>query len=784
MSDLFERLKSAVAERYLVECELGRGGMATVYLAQDLKHDRRVALKVLDPHLAATVGHVRFLREIEIAAKLLHPNILGLLDSGDAGGLLYYVMPYVEGDALSDRLEREEQLPMEDALQITREVADGLGYAHGMGVVHRDIKPENILLSGGHAVVADFGIAKAVCEAGGEKLTETGLAVGTPAYMSPEQSSGAGRIDGRSDVYSLGCVFYHMVVGEPPFTGPSAQAILTRHAIDPVSPLSTVRSTVPLGMDRAVAKALAKVPADRFSTAPQFAEALFKAAAEESAPQRSRGWGARMWVGISTVVVALVAVAGFVASMIDDPGIERLAVLPPIELAADPDQAAIVQGMYNALLTELGQAGVRVIGSLQSMMRYQNTDKTVAEIADELGVDAVIEPSVFWAGDSVGIGVRMIDGRTEESLWSRSYDADARNLIALYRQVTREIAGEIRLALTPLAEARLAAAVEVDPDAHQAYLQGRFYSGKLTAADLEIAIDYYNLALEKDPTYAPAYAGLSWAWVARQQLGYSAPSEATPVAIQAARRALELDSLLPEGHHALATAQGWAGWDWQVAESGLKRAIELNPAYGDARADYSHLLLVLKRFEESEAQADTALASDPFNVKFLGFRGVVYMNTLQREKGLAEVEKVMRAVPNNAVARSVLANVYHVIGQYEEAMNHITAMYAAKGIEDFATALRRDYEELGYHPAMRAAARRLEGMAEAAFVPPIMIASLYAYAGDAGETLSWLEKGFERREPNLPYIGVAPLYDFVRADPRFQTLLEGMNLPWALTVGS
>jgi len=436
------------------------------------------------------------------------------------------------------------------------------------------------------------------------------------------------------------------------------------------------------------------------------------------------------------------------------------------------------------LLTELGQAGVRVIGSLQSMMRYQNADKTISEIAGELGVDAVIEPSVFWAGDSVGIGVRMIDGRTEESLWSQSYDADARNVIALYRQVTREIAGEIQLALTPVAEARLAAAIEVNPEAHEAYLQGRFYSAKLTAADLEIAIDYYNLALQKDSTYAPAYAGLSWAWVARQQLGHVAPSEATPIARAAARRALDLDSLLPEGHHALATAQGWAGWDWEVSETGLRRAIELNPAYGDARVDYSHLLLVLKRLEESEAQADTALASDPFNVKYQAFRGVVYMNTLQREKGFAAFENVMRAVPNHAVARSVLADVYHVMGQYDDAMNHITAMYAAEGIEDFATALRRDYEELGYHAAMRSAAGRLEAMAEVAFVPPIMIASLYAYAGDADETLSWLEKGFERREPNLPYIGVAPLYDFVRGDPRFQALLRGMNLPWALSGGS
>ncbi len=754
--------------------------MAVVYLAEDLKHNRRVALKVLDPELAATVGHERFLREIEIAAQLTHPNILGLLDSGDADGLLYYVMPYVEGDALSDRLERESQLPLEDALQITHEVADALGYAHSMGVVHRDIKPENILLSGGHAVVADFGIAKAVSVAGGDKLTETGLVVGTPVYMSPEQASGTGRIDGRSDVYSLACVFYHMVVGEPPFTGPSAQAILARHAIDPVSPPSTVRSTIPVGMDRAVTKALAKVPADRFATAPLLAAALVNASTEQACMRPTRRSSARTWSAAAAVAVVLSGAGWLLTSKTGGSNVERLAVMPPIELAADPERAPIVQGMYNALLTELGQAGIAVIGSLQSMMRFQETSMTVPEIADELGVDLVIESSVFWVGDSVGIGVRMLDGDTEALRWSKSFDADARNVLTLYRQVTREIASEIQLALSPTAEARLVAAAEVHPEAHEAYLQGRFYSGKLTAADLEIAIDYYNLALEKDSTYAAPYAGLSWTWIARQQMGQASPSEATPIAVAAAQRALELDSLLPEGHHAHATAVGWAGWNWEVSERGLRRAIELNPSYGDARADLSHLLLVLKRFEESEAQIDTALASDPFNVKFQAARGVVYMNTLQRERGFEEFDKVMRAVPNHPVARSVLGDVYHELGQFDEAMNYITAMYAAEGIEGFATTLRRDFMELGYHSAMKAAAERLETLADVAFVPPMMIARLYAHAGEVEGTLSWLERGFVGREPNLPYIGVAPLFDFVRSELRFQALLMGMGLPWAL----
>ena len=245
MTDQIAELNAALGDRYIIDRELGHGGMATVYLARDPKHERFLALKTLRPEIAMTLGRERFLREIKLAARLQHPNILGVYDSGDAGGTLYYVMPFVEGESLRDRLQREPQLPLEDALQIAREVADALAYAHSHDVVHRDIKPENIMLSGGHAIVADFGIARAVSAAGGDKLTETGLAIGTPAYMSPEQASGTGHVDRRSDIYSLGCVLYEMLAGQPPFTGPTAQAILARHSLDSVPRLKIVRETIP-----------------------------------------------------------------------------------------------------------------------------------------------------------------------------------------------------------------------------------------------------------------------------------------------------------------------------------------------------------------------------------------------------------------------------------------------------------------------------------------------------------------------------------------------------------
>jgi len=272
---VLRRLHAALSRRYTIEREIGRGGTALVFLAQDLKHQRPVAIKVLLPEIAMVLGADRFLREIRLTARLVHPHILPLLDSGEAAGFLYYVMPYVQGESLRVRLKRERLLPMDDALQIAREVADALSYAHSNDIVHRDIKPENILLESEHAVVADFGIARAItAAAGGEHLTDSGVVVGTPWYMSPEQARGERLLDGRSDVYSLGCVLYEMLGGEPPYTGRTAQAIVARRLGEPVPPLRTLRETVPAGVERAVTKALAKAPADRFATARQFAEAL------------------------------------------------------------------------------------------------------------------------------------------------------------------------------------------------------------------------------------------------------------------------------------------------------------------------------------------------------------------------------------------------------------------------------------------------------------------------------------------------------------------------------
>ena len=391
MTDLRDSVRHALSSRYQIVREIGRGGMATVYLAQDLKHGRQVALKVLRPEVAGALGADRFFKEIELAARLQHPHILGLLDSGTAGDLLYYVMPYVEGESLRHRLDRETQLQVDVAVTIAEQVADALDYAHRQGVIHRDIKPENILLSDGHAVVADFGIAKALTAAGGERLTETGLALGTPYYMSPEQATAARNLDGRSDIYALGCVLYEMLAGTPPFTGSTGQAIMARHSVDPVPSLRTVRGTVPGGVEWAISKAMAKVPADRFATAADFADALAhpERARLNRAPRRGLV-GAALVVG-TVAVVALVSRSGVLPALFGGPtAVRSLAVLPVENLTGDTAQIYLADGLTGQFVTDLAQLkALRVIGRT-AQSRWDQAGKTAQQLARELHVDAVL----------------------------------------------------------------------------------------------------------------------------------------------------------------------------------------------------------------------------------------------------------------------------------------------------------------------------------------------------------------------------------------------------------
>jgi serine/threonine-protein kinase len=497
VTDPLDRLRSALGDRYAVERQVGEGGMATVYLARDLKHERTVAVKVLRPELSASLGGDRFLREIRVAATLQHPNSLALYDSGEAGGLLYYVMPFVEGESLRDRLNKEQQLPLADALRIAREAAEALQYAHERGIVHRDIKPENILLLGGHALVADFGIARAI-EAGGEKLTQTGMAVGTPHYMSPEQALGSEHVDARSDVYSLGCVLYELLIGQPPFGGPNAMAIMARHSMEVVPSLQVVRASVPDEVEDAIMQALEKTPADRYQTMKEFAEALSEAEAEaamartaqrrastaarRASGQRSgahaRRTGSREVPVVRRTPVELAAAAfreggvkfwsfaagglllaaglGFGAwRMVHKGGaggtasaegfdVNHIAVMYFDQRGGGDSLGYLADGITEALIHELSEVPQLEVISRNGVLPYKKSTVPSDSIGRALKVGTLVEGTVAQADNRLRLDVSLINAATGREIGSKVLERPREEIFALQDDLAKEVSFFLR----------------------------------------------------------------------------------------------------------------------------------------------------------------------------------------------------------------------------------------------------------------------------------------------------------------------------------------------------
>ncbi|MBA2291780.1 MAG: protein kinase [Gemmatimonadales bacterium] len=609
MSDALARLTAALADRYTIERELGAGGMATVYLAQDLKHNRQVAIKVLRPELAQAMGAERFLLEIETTANLRHPHILPLYDSGNADEFLFYVMPLVEGESLRDRLNRDKQLPIDDALCIAREVADALGYAHARGVVHRDIKPENIMLEGGHAVVADFGIARAVSAAGADRLTQTGTSIGTPLYMSPEQAAGDPDLDGRSDLYSLGCVLYEMLSGQPPFTGPTAESITRQHMITEAAPVTNLRPTVPAEVAGALARTLAKNPADRFSPASQFVQAL-SAGDRSAAPSRRSKLRPAL---IASGVVAVLAVGWFGSAALRSNGtaatINRIAVLPMDNQTGDASQAFFADGMTRELIGVLTDAGVRVMGH-RAVVPYAGSTLPISQIARELNVDALVTAAVLASGDVVQVAVELTDPTTGESLWSRTFSRPAAEVVTLQREVAGEIARGIQARLTPEQERVLGTTATVNPRAYAQYLLGQEQANLRTPDGYSRSVEHFDRSIALDSTFAPAWAALAMT-NAYGLLYQTAPREAARAAVErASSRAMKLDDHLGDPYFALGLARLHTDWDFAGAEKEFARGRERTHS-AMARALFAWTSWELGEFDKSVAASLANIEVEP-----------------------------------------------------------------------------------------------------------------------------------------------------------------------------
>ena len=605
-------LTAALAGRYTLERELGAGGMATVYLATDLKHKRPVAVKVLREELSATLGADRFLREIETTANLRHPHILPLYDSGTGdGGLLYYVMPFVEGESLRGRMSRESKLPLEFALQVTLEAADALAYAHARGVVHRDIKPDNILIDNGHAVLADFGIARAIDVAGGgTRATQVGLAVGTPAYMSPEQASGEREIDGRSDLYSLGCVLFEMLAGEPAFSGLTAQAVIAKRFIEEAPELARGRAWVPSGVSRAVARLLRREPAERYGTGAELVSALKAVDRSELGPEAKRD--------------------------------RSLAVLPFANRSPDPDSAYFSDGITEDLINALGRLpGVRV-ASRSSSFAFQGQALSMPEVARKLNVATVLEGSVRKAGNRVRITAQLVDVASDTHLWSERYDRDLDDIFAVQDDIASAIVEQLKVTLT--SDAPLVKTSTVNADAYNLYLKGRHLWLQRGQAMLG-ARDAFQQAIDIAPDFALAHAGLCDAVTTLGVWGFVPTAEVHAVAAPAAQRALALSPELPEGDAAMALYQSYTCGDLRDADVRFRRVARALPNNGVNLGNHTALLGFLGS-AETLVMGRRALALEPMSkyvcgIVSFGFCAGGHFDEAQSvvERGLAISER-------------------------------------------------------------------------------------------------------------------------------------------------
>ncbi|MBA3658786.1 MAG: protein kinase [Gemmatimonadales bacterium] len=755
--DLLDRLQTALHGRYIIDQEIGHGGMAVVYRSRDLRHDRVVALKVLQPRFTELLGPERFLREIKVAARLHHPHLLPLYDSGEADGLLYYVAPYVEGGSLRNRLGREGRLSVTDALHIAREVADALDYAHQQGVIHRDIKPENILLEAGHAIVADFGVARAISaaveirEAG---LTEAGMLVGTPAYMSPEQATDQ-PLDGRSDIYALGCVLYEMLAGRAPFTAKTAVALLAQRVTEPAPSCWSAGVTATMAVEQVTARALARLPADRFQTAAQLVLALGLA-------ERDLKHGTPAPSAAPPVV-----------------RVAALAVLPFVNMSADPENEFFSDGMTEELINALsGVEGLRVT-SRTSAFVYKGKDTDIREIGRRLNVSAVLEGSVRRAGSRLRVSAQLIDTTDGYHLWSATYDRQLADIFDVQDELSRSIVNTLRPRLVGEASSPRVVPPTTSLEAYSAYLKGRYFGNKRTLEGYRKGIECFEQALGFDARFALAYAGIAdgWAILGFDYFGGVPPREGMPKAKAAANHALEIDESLAEAHSSLAVVGMLYDWDWPAAERLFRRSLQLKPDHLPARLWYSQFLSVMGRHDESLEVIRRAAELDP--LAFIVHQGIARsLHYAGRdEEALAECRRILEMDPEFIPAYEIILRPLCAMGRYEEAETLALEGVARSGRWSLLLgALGCVYGRSGQRDKAMAIVAELEERATHQYVPRFHVALVYYGLQDETAALREMERCAAERSGVVLWVGTDGYTTWLRSSPRYQRLMQALKL--------
>jgi serine/threonine-protein kinase len=750
MSEFIEQVRRAMPERYTVEREWGAGGGAIVYLAEDVKHGRKIAVKVLRPELSAAIGSERFQREIEVAARLQHPNIVPVYDSGEAEGLMCFTMPFIEGQTLLELLEEKKRMSLDEVVDIARDVTSALDYAHAQGIVHRDIKPGNILLSGGRALVADFGIAWAG-EAKSARLTGSGRMVGTPFYVSPEQATGDEPIDPRSDIYSFSCLLYELLAGEPPYTGPSVRSIVMQHLTAEIPDVSRLRSDIPPYVSAALAKAMAKDAADRFTTASAFARAI-------TSP------GLTSVVTIETVSVP--------------PAADRsVAVLPFANMSADPENEYFSDGMTEEIINALAQVPDLQVAARTSSFAFKGTNTDIKDIGRTLNVATVLEGSVRRAGTMLRITAQLVKVADGYHLWSDRFDREMGDVFAIQDEIAHAIADTLKVKLVePLDERRTRSTTNLE--AYTLYLKGRYCWNQRTARQLEAAISYFEQAIALDDSYALAYAGIADAYNLLGFYRHLSSPEALKKVCGAAGKAIAIDPSLAEAHNSLAYAKFIFAWDWAAAERHFKTALELNPYYPTALHWYAELLLALGRFDEAGDHMGHGHALDPMSLSIGTGVGWVSYFKGDNQAAIDQYLEVLKIDPGFVILPWFLGPAYvengmftPAIAFYNERLKHSHGHAGLLSHLAYAQAVATHVE-----PA-RDILRQLETRAATEHIPADYFALMHLGLGNVDRALDYFERAFDERCWNLVFLNVDPVYARLRTEPRFSRLIDRMGFP-------
>ena len=645
-----ERLRESLSQSYSIDRELGRGGMATVFLAQDAKHDRVVAIKVLHPDLAASLGPDRFLREIKLAARLNHPHILPLFDSGEANGLLYYVMPYVEGESLRERLDRDRQLPIQEAVKHAQAIASALDYAHRQGIVHRDIKPENVMLYEGMAMVMDFGIAKAVSAAGTETLTQTGMMVGTPAYVSPEQAAGETNLDGRSDQYSLACMLYEMIGGERPFSGSTPQSIMAKRFTDKPKSLQSLRPSVPPNIDWAISKAMSTESGDRFTTSAQFSQALLSESM--STPTNT-----------DTLPKAATSAA------------KSVAVLPFANMSADPENEYFADGMAEEIINALSKIQSLRVASRTSSFAFKGKNEDIGEIGRKLKVSTVLEGGVRKMGNKLRITCELVNVADGYHLWSERYDREIEDVFEIQDDISQAIVKSLRVILSEGEKKAIENKPRTNIQAYDYYLRGRQFIHQLRRRSLEYARQMFNKAIELDPDYALAYTGVADS-SSLLYTYFDARDFNLRQADKASKKALELEPDLAEAYVSRGIVSSLTH-HFDEAEEAFAKALKLEPKLFEAAYWYGMGLMAEGRFEDAIKSFERASLLRPEDYQSAHFMGQAYKSLgmdeekeLQMRRGLKLMEGSLELNPDDARAANLAAGVFASLGEAEPAVKY------------------------------------------------------------------------------------------------------------------